>query len=111
MDSVNLLLSHGADIHLKNPTGNSGLMEIVRLDHSDLLEILYKPYAKTADYDVNEEGNVNLIHLAAGQCPADAKLVSGMNKCLKYLLSQEEFVNQICNIHDKATPLMFAAMN
>jgi ankyrin repeat protein len=45
MDSVNLLLSYGADIHIKTPTGNSGLMEIVRCDHNDLLEILYKTYA------------------------------------------------------------------
>lgn len=42
------------------------------------------------------------MHLAAGNAGS---------KCLKYLLeTSSEFVNQICNMQDQATPLHFAVL-
>jgi ankyrin repeat protein len=87
-DSLNLLLDYGADLaNKKHNHKMSCLDEIVRNDNVDLLECVYPLF---------------INHLAAGNTGS---------KCLKYLLeSGGEFVNQICNEQDRATPLHFAIL-
>lgn len=42
-----------------------------------------------------------MLHLAAG---------NNGHKCMRFLLEKGEFPNQICNEHDRATPLHFAVL-
>lgn len=77
--------------------------EIVRNDNAALLECVYPLYHSVLQKrNVKEAGSFSLLHLAAGN--------SG-SKALKYLLeSNGEYVNQICNDQDRATPLHFAIL-
>jgi ankyrin repeat protein len=106
MDSLSLLIEHGADLAGKRHNHKmSCLDEIVRNDNATLLECvfpLFKDSPHLAKRNLKEEGSFSLLHLASGN--------SG-SQCLKYLLEQSgEYVNQICNEHDRATPLHFAVL-
>jgi ankyrin repeat protein len=103
-DSLNLLLDYGADLaNKKHNHKMSCLDEIVRNDNVDLLECVYPLFINhLAKRNLKEAGSFSLLHLAAGNTGS---------KCLKYLLELGgEFVNQICNEQDRATPLHFAIL-
>eukprot|EP00347_Sterkiella_histriomuscorum_P009685 403340270 len=97
-DALNLLIENGADLSKKHSKNLTCYDEIVRQDNIDLLGCIYS-YSKTMKRDMKTPGSFGMTHIAAG---------SEGTQCLKYLVEQGEFVNQICNEHDQATPLHFA---
>jgi hypothetical protein len=79
MDSLNLLIEHGADLaNKKHNHKMSCLDEIVRNDNSDLLGCVFPLYQNTfVKRNLKEAGSFSLMHLAAGNTGS---------KCLKFLL-------------------------
>ena len=100
-DSLNLLIESGSDLFVKNKHQMSVFDEIVRSNDDKLLECVYSLYKKKPR-DLSIEKTFSLLHLAAG---------SDAHKAVKFLIEQGEDVNQICNLHDKATPLHFAILS
>jgi ankyrin repeat protein len=99
-DSLNLLIENGADPWRRHHHKMTVFDEIIRNDNKDLLSAVYD-LSKSKPRDSNEEEAFSLLHLAAG---------SDSQKCLEYLLQKGDPPNQVCNFHDKATPLHFAVL-
>ncbi|TNV78094.1 hypothetical protein FGO68_gene14558 [Halteria grandinella] len=101
MDVLNLLIENGADLVKRNVSDSTCFDELLKQDDLDLLECIYPKYGHLQRRQMREPGQFPMIHIAAG---------AQGSKCLKYLIDKGEHVNQICNEHDKATPLHFAVL-
>jgi len=101
MDCMNLLIENGADLFANHNHNMNSIHEMIRNDNRDLLSCVY-PLVKNKKRNLKEVGTYGLLHIAAS---------TEGGKCLLYLLEQGEFINQICNEQDKATPLHFAVLS
>ena len=100
MDSLNLLIEYGASLYETHKDNYDPVQEAVRTDNSAVLQCVYKAYSQRKR-DLGKAETFGLLHLAAG--------IEGSD-CLEYLLREGEFINQICNVHDRATPLHFSML-
>jgi ankyrin repeat protein len=98
MDIFNLLLEQRADPYLQNKEFSTPIDEVVRHGHRDLLTCIY-PLAKKQKRDLNQEGSLSFLHLAA---------VSEDAECLKFLVDAKSNFNITNNNTDMLTPLHLA---
>ena len=107
IDSLSLLMEHGADLTASNAGGNCSFDHIVAADHVELLEILWN---EAITYDKNRDtkkiGSSGLIHKAAGSI--------GTN-CLEYILQRHpngknNIIMEHNNFTEKSLPLHYAVL-
>ena len=79
-DAMNMLIENGANLSMKSDIGATPIENVILNDNHVLLEALW-PHAKNVKRDLNVEGTLGLIHIAAGHAKGSNTLRFLLEKC------------------------------